>query len=256
MESQQPGTSVKELRRRPTKLCEDHSSGPSDDILHTHNETENSDDDPEFDRGFSITFERFAGADGQVCELRKTRPLKIRNKKGQGDSAARSTRSSWNWNSQGGKGADSIPNESLATSSQKTPCIRCGSDGHHWRRCHLPFQKNVAFLNINGNYIPRTEKTLVSASEGGLRNATNGDGMPQLENNVQNGELRRSTPEIGRGGENPAEERLTEAQWVTRWNGEGNNHTLMCEEESVYQLRLGESIIIIDSGSTNTVVGT
>ena len=56
--------------------------------------------------------------------------------------------------------------------------------------------------------------------------------------------------------ENPADERLTEAQWVARWDGERNNFTTMCEEESVYQLRPRESIIIIDSGATNTVVGT
>ena len=145
MESQQNGTSVKELRRVSTKLFGDHPVGPSEDILHTQNESGNSDGDAEFDRWSAITVKSFVVADGQVYELRKTRPLKIRNKKGQRGSAARSTRSSWNWNNKGGKGADAMPNESLAISSQKVSCIRCGSDGHRWKRCRLPCQKMLHF---------------------------------------------------------------------------------------------------------------
>ena len=144
MDSQQNGTSVKVPRRMSIKLFGDHTIGPSEDILHTQNESGNSDGDAEFDRGSSIAVESFAGADGQVYEPRKTRPLKIRNKKGQVGSASRITRSSWNRNNKGGKGSGAIPNESLAIPSQKVSCIRCGSDCRHWKRRRLPFRKNVA----------------------------------------------------------------------------------------------------------------
>ena len=72
---------------------------------------------------------------------------------------------------------------------------------------------------------------MVSLSEDLRRNATIGDGMPHLENNVLTGDVRRSAPGNGKVKENPAGERLTEAQWVSRWDGEGGNFTLMCEEE-------------------------
>ena len=158
MESQQNGTSVKELPRLSIKLLESHPADASEDILHAQNESANSDADAEFDRGPSMAVESFVGDDGQVYDLRKTRPLKIRNKKGQGESAARCTRSSWSWNNKGGKGADAIPDESLAISAQKVSCVRCGSDGHRWKRCHLPYQKNVAFHHIEGDYNTRHGK--------------------------------------------------------------------------------------------------
>ena len=256
MESQQNGTSIKELRRLSIKLFENRPIDESEDILHTQNDSEASEGDTECDGKSSVTVESFMGADGQVYELGKARPLKIRNKKGQGGSAARSSRSTWNWNNKGGKGSDTLSNESLTTSSQKISCIRCGSDGHHWKRCHLPFQKNVAFPNINGTYNSRPEKTMVSVSDDMINDVSDAGAMPKLENSALPSERRWSAPAEGRTEECQEEERLTETQWVARWNGMGNNLALMCEEESVYLAKPGEPIIIIDSGATNTVVGT
>ena len=62
----------------------------------------------------------------------------------------------------------------------------------------IAMSKNVAFRNINGNYNHRPEKTMVSLSEDLHRNDTIVEGMPQLENNVLTGDVRRSAPDNGK----------------------------------------------------------
>ena len=92
-----------------------------------------SDEPPQW--GSDEEVDSFIGQDGCAYELRKPRPTEIRNKRGSLDSAQRNARVAMNWNN-GKPKEDALDVMQAGTLAGKSNgCIRCGEDGHTWRRC-------------------------------------------------------------------------------------------------------------------------
>ena len=149
LESQRVGNSVTELRRISTKLFETTFIEHPGDVAKAEMMDElggvDSENGDQTEADTEEHIDCFVGADGQVYELRKSRPAKTRNKRGPVESAHKNARVDMNWNN---RSAENDRKEVLqAGDAQKKSngCIRCGKDGHTWRRCNLPFQRKIAF---------------------------------------------------------------------------------------------------------------
>ena len=207
----------------------------NDGMASAESNTDDTDDDVEI-------VEAFVGNDGEVYELRRAHQKK-NNKKGAGFSAVKNSRDTWNWNNKGGPNVPTVN----AVQPFDNRFLRCGQEGHQWRQCHLPFQKVSAFSTRPSTGI--AQKGSPEKRKGVDRVAftvgENGAERPAVEdvNTVQ------------AEGNHDVEEKMTESEWVARWNSEAVDCVLMCEEILLAVTRPDVMRIILDSGTTSTVIG-
>ena len=149
LESQRVGNSVAELRRVSTKLFGTTFIEHPGDVMKAEMMDEFGGVDSENGNQTDVETEEpidcFVGADGQVYELRKSRPTKTRNKRGAVESSRRNASVSMNWNNRSAENDRKEVLQAGDAQEKSNGCIRCGKDGHTWRRCNLPFQRQIAF---------------------------------------------------------------------------------------------------------------
>ena len=115
----------------------------------------------------SCLVESFTGFDGLAYEVRRAAPKKKSNKVGGLKNSWGNTRHNFNWDNRGEMGGSRSYDTDVAV-APKFGCIRCGSDSHTWRRCHMAFQKNLDFPNKNGG--PPVNTIAVSSNQSGELN--------------------------------------------------------------------------------------
>ena len=159
-------------------------------------------------------------------------------------------------------------NESSTVS--KTPqlgCIRCGSNSHTWRRCHLPYQRTLAFPAknnaVSGNPVnlasTNSDEGWVGQPVMPVQNKPNVPGTMVEVQTVPNS-ITTTDPSIIHS--ETQNERLTEEEWITRWNDSGKipanicvTSTFSAEWNEVHITNITDCRIVLDSGATHTVVG-
>ena len=169
--SQRVGNSVPAIRRLSAKLLEARVTERPEDV--TKSETidgKGAPDSGDGDLAGGVGEELygcFSGADGRVYEMRKSRPTKTRRKRGSTDSARKHARVAAKRNN---RSAENHRQEALqdgAAARNPNGCIRCWADGHTWRRCNFPPQRQLDFRDKNGPFPPMASAgyILITAAE-------------------------------------------------------------------------------------------
>ena len=242
LESRNLPNSTAELKRASIKLFETSFQSINDDVLKTER-IPISDDEGGTEDSESVV-ESFVGNDGETYVLRKATPKKKSNKTGHLQSSWNNARHSYNVDNRGEAGAKKPFETYAATPGSKNACIRCGSESHMWRRCHLPFQRQLAFPSrptppSNTNVVAVATETVPGVS-------SSPSAVPALK------------PEGGKEEQHSV--RMTEEEWVEKWNSGlfDSEEIRMVSSIPETVCVLAESNVgraVIDSGATNTVVG-
>ena len=101
--------------------------------------------------------------------------------------------------------------------------IRCGAEGHNWRRFHSPFQKTLAFPSRNGPPPTGSEKALISH---GWNDA---ESMPRVEKALQKKEIDNANDGSKNDIPTTTIEKMTESEWIERRNAHPTAMILMVE---------------------------
>ena len=211
---------MEELKRTSTKLFEATFLNNSAEETLRVDAYENSDVDSDgvairADTSDHDVVDSVTGDDGSIYELKRARPKKKSNRPGNQTTSLNNARGTYNFNNKGGYYAPRV-SDALSDTIPPSGCIRCGNDSHNWRRCHLPFQRQLAFPIKNG---PNPQSiNMIPPLSGGLSLSVTEKPRLQMPELIE--KVPASWP-------NPIDtsDRLAEDEWVSKWNAKSHSQS-------------------------------
>ena len=276
IESRELGNSLPELKRLSIEILEASLLEQTESILQANTTEDSHDGDDNCSLGDTEEnaeaqpSETLVTNNGVIYELRKAKSSTGRNRPGAKDNAIRNSRVSYDL-----KKTSNVSRESQSTANideSKAHCWRRNGIGHTWGKCHLPWQKVLAFgTRVPGGRgsSPQDKVLLVNADS--LIDPTPDKTLTGIETRKSIGSG-VEVIETNEAEEPVSEEKLTQSEWVDRW-GNLDDIFLISNDDAMplsmeaanpateiplcyFQSQFPASDLpVIDSGATGSIIG-